>query len=111
MRFLRFIFNDNRSKLIPVILFAAILAVALYSVEDAADSSGRLQYDMTLRAIARSLADCYAIEGHYPPNIEYLYENYRVRVDDEKYFVIYEIFAPNIAPTVKLIDRRSPVYG
>jgi len=92
-------------------LFAAILAAALYSVEGAAGSSERLQHDMTLRAISRALADCYAIEGHYPPNIEYLYENYRVRVDEGKYFVIYEIFAPNIAPAVKLIDRKSPVYG
>ena len=93
-----------------MLLFAAILAVALYSVDDATNSSDRLQYDMTMRSISRALADCYAIEGHYPPNIEYLYENYRVRVDETKYFVIYEIFAPNISPTVKLIDRRSPVY-
>ena len=111
MDFLRFFFNKNRSKLIPLLLFAAILAAAFYSVEDATSSSERLQYDMTLRAISRALADCYAIEGHYPPNIEYLYENYRVRVDENKYFVIYEVFAPNISPTVKLIDRRSPVYG
>jgi len=111
MRFLRFFFSNSRRKIIPLILFAAILAVALYSVDDATNSSDRLQYDMTMRAISRALADCYAIEGHYPPNIEYLYENYRVRVDEDKYFVFYEIFAPNISPTVRLIDRRSPVYG
>jgi len=109
MRFLRFIFYNTKIKLLPLILFALILAVALYSIQDAVDSSNRLQYDMTMRAISRALADCYAIEGYYPPNIEYLYENYRIRVDESKYFVLYEVFAPNISPSVRLIDRRSPV--
>jgi len=111
MRFLRFIYNNNRKKLLPIILFAVVLAAALYSVQDATDSSDRLQYDMTMRAISRALADCYAIEGYYPPNIGYLYEHYRVKVDENKYFVLYDVFAPNIAPTVRLIDRRSPLYG
>ena len=91
-------------------LFVAVLTIALYTMEDATDSSDRLQYDLTVQAIERALADCYAIEGHYPPNIEYLYENYRVRVDENKYFVLYEVFAPNISPTVRIIDRRSPIY-
>lgn len=106
MRFLQF-FNNNKKKLLPIMLFAVIVALAIYSVEDATNGSDRLQYDMTVRAIARALADCYAIEGYYPPNIDYLYENYRVRVDEDKYFVLYKIFAPNVSPTVKLIDRRS----
>ena len=110
MRFLRLIYNNNRRKLLPIILFAVILAVAVYSMEDATSSSDRLHYDMTLRAIERAVADCYAIEGYYPPNMDYLYENYRVRVDEDKYFVVYNIFAPNISPSVSLIDRRSPVY-
>ena len=111
MHILRFIFINNRKKFIPLILLAAIIAFALYGVNDATDSSDRLQHDLTLRSIQRALADCYAIEGYYPPNIEYLYTNYRIRVDEEKYFVVYDIFAPNVAPTVRLIDRRTPVYG
>jgi len=43
--------------------------------------------------------------------MEYLYTNYRIRVDEEKFFVVYNVFAPNIAPSVRLIDRKSPVYG
>lgn len=110
MRFLRFLYSNNRKRILPILLFAVIVAFALYGVQNATNDSDRLQYDMTLRAIQRALADCYAIEGYYPPNIDYLYEYYHVRVDGDKYFVLYDVFAPNIAPTVRLIDRRSPIY-
>ena len=110
MRILQFIFLDNKKKLVPLLLFAVILVFALSGVEDAAGSSGRLQFDLTERAIRRALADCYAIEGYYPPDLSYLYENYHVRVDEEKYFVMYEIFAPNIMPSVRLFDKRPLTY-
>ena len=110
MSILRFFIKNNHKKILPLILFAAILAVALYSVQNATNDSDRLQYDLTVRAIQRALADCYAIEGYYPPNMGYLYENYHVRVDESKYFVLYDIFAPNVSPSVRLIDRRSPIY-
>jgi len=110
MHFLQFIYRNNRKIILPIVLFALILVFVLYGVENAADSSGRLQYDVTARAISRALADCYAIEGYYPPNMNYLYDNYNVRVDEDKYFVLYEIFAPNVSPTVKLIDRRTLIY-
>ena len=110
MHFLQFLYRNNRKIILPIVLFALILIIALYGVENASDSSGRLQYDVTVRAISRALADCYAIEGYYPPNMDYLYDNYNVRVDEDKYFVLYEIFAPNVSPTVKLIDRRTLIY-
>jgi len=110
MRILRFLSQNSRKKLLPLVFFIAILVFVLYGVQNATDNSGRLQYDFTLRAIQRALADCYAIEGYYPPNMQYLYDNYAVHVDTDKYFVLYDIFAPNIRPTVQLIDRRSLIY-
>jgi len=110
MRILRFFNQNSRKKLLPIVFFVAILIFVLYGVQDATDNSGRLQYDLTVRAIQRAITDCYAIEGYYPPNMQYLYDNYPVRVDTERYFVLYNVFAPNIRPTVQLIDRRSPIY-
>ena len=110
MHFIRFLYKSNRKKFPPLILFAAILIFVLYGVHDVTSNSGRLQYDLTLRAIQRALADCYAVEGYYPPNMLYLYDNYPVHVDDDKYFVVYDIFAPNVRPSVQLIDKRSRIY-
>ena len=107
MRFLRFLNLNNRKRILPLVLLAVILIFLIYGVQDAAGNADRLQHDLTMRAISRALADCYAIEGHYPPNMQYLYDNYHVRVDEERFFVFYSIFAPNITPTVKLVDRSQ----
>lgn len=57
-------------------------------------------------AIIRSAVQCYAIEGFYPPNIEYLEENYGLLVDHDKYFISYSVFASNIIPEVDLFQKN-----
>lgn len=62
----------------------------------------------TLRnAIAQASVQCYAIEGRYPPSVEYLEEQYGVLIDRERYNVFYDGFASNIMPDITVI----PVEG
>lgn len=62
----------------------------------------------TLRsAIRRSCVQCYAIEGRYPPSVEYLEEQYGIQIDRERYNVFYNGFASNIMPEITVI----PVEG
>ena len=110
MQFFRFFSNNIGKRLRPVVLLIAILAIMMFGMTSAIGTSDRQQHEMTMNAIRRAVADCYAIEGYYPPNMDYLYDNYNVSVDEDKYFVLYEVFAPNIRPSVRLIDKRSPTY-
>ena len=43
---------------------------------------------------------CYAIEGRYPPSVEYLEENYAVQINRKKYNVFYDGFASNVMPEI-----------
>ena len=56
-------------------------------------------------SILRGAINCYALEGVYPPDYEYLKENYGVRVDEEKYAVFYTVFASNIMPDVTVVEK------
>ena len=56
-------------------------------------------------AISRSIAHCYATEGYYPENLEYLKEHYGIRYDSEKYFVDYQVLGENIFPDVTIIEK------
>ena len=106
MQLLRYVLEKGVIKLFPLALFALIIAFALYGIQDAAGNSDRMRYDMTLHAINRALADCYAIEGYYPPNMDYLYDNYNLNVDSDKYIVDYSVFAPNIRPVLRLLEIK-----
>ena len=92
----------------PVLLVPTALAVllvftsALSNLQDGRVSEGRQQLE---DAVRRSAVACYAAEGIYPPNLEYLEEHYGIQVDRERYTVMYEIFASNLMPDVTVLEN------
>lgn len=60
------------------------------------------KFEILSDAIKRSAVQCYAIEGFYPPNIEYLEDNYGLVVNHDNYVVSYNIFASNIMPEIEI---------
>ena len=56
-------------------------------------------------SIRRGAISCYALEGVYPPDYEYLKENYGIRVDEEKYTVFYSVFASNMMPDITVVEK------
>lgn len=56
-------------------------------------------------AVRRAATACYAQEGVYPPDIEYLEENYGIQINHELYTVRYEIFASNLMPDITVLEN------
>ena len=98
----------RRSYLGPALLVPATLAIlllflsALSDLQDGHSSKGRQQLEDALR---RSAAACYAAEGIYPPNLDYLEDHYGIQIDRERYTVIYEVFASNLMPDVTVLEN------
>lgn len=90
------------------LLAAAVLAVLLLSVfrhpKTDLEDSGALAIR---EAVRRSALQCYAVEGVYPPNLQYLEDNYGLQVNTKDYYVSYEAFASNLPPTVKVVNRKE----
>lgn len=57
-------------------------------------------------AIRRSCMACYAAEGAYPPNLEYIQEYYGVQIDEKKYTVHYMVIADNLMPDITVLENR-----
>jgi hypothetical protein len=49
------------------------------------------------------IAQCYALEGAYPPDLKYLEDNYGLIMDTGRYIYHYDMFASNIFPDVKVL--------
>ena len=97
-------FSFIRGLLLPCVVAAVLLcfASALESLESGTNAEGLRQLEEALR---RGCAACYAVEGAYPPDLEYLQEHYGVRVDDEKYTVHYNVFASNLMPDITVLEK------
>lgn len=93
----------------PVLLVPAALAVllmftsALSNLDEGRQSEGRRQLE---EAVRRGAVACYAAEGAYPPDLEYLEAHYGLQVDRERYTVVYEVFASNLMPDVTVLENE-----
>ena len=89
-----------------VALFAAIAVWMAAGVRDAARLSDEEGLRLAQEAIDRAVVSCYSLEGVYPATYEDLKAKSGLAIDEEKYIVIYEIFASNIRPSVIVMERQ-----
>ena len=98
----------RRFSIGPVLVIPAVLCVlllfstALSNLEEGRGREGKEQLE---EAVRRSAVACYAAEGIYPPDLEYLEEHYGIQVDRERYTVVYEVFASNLMPDVTVLEN------
>ena len=56
-------------------------------------------------ALRRAAVACYAVEGIYPPNVEYMVEHYGLQIDSRRYVVSYTSFAENLMPDITVLEK------
>jgi hypothetical protein len=93
----------NRSLGFAIIVFALLVAFFLISLFSVAGRNDARETEMVASALQRAIVTCYAVEGKYPPNLSYLYDNYGVRVDESRYAVFYDVIASNVMPSVEVV--------
>jgi hypothetical protein len=99
--------NKHHARPLGVTIAVFLLALALLFflsgvVEDKSIESGRTRLETALH---RAIVTCFAVEGRYPPSLQYITENYGVSYDDDRYVVFYDAFAANVLPTVSVSVR------
>lgn len=97
----------NKMYLLSAVLFIAAAVWFVVSVNNADSAGNEKQTEAVYRTIMNGAALCYSIEGEYPPSLEYLEDNYGVRVDKSKYAIDYSYFGANIRPTVTVAEKGA----
>ena len=90
--------------LMPLAVAAVLLIflTGLSNLDRDRSEEGRQQLEDALR---RAAVACYAAEGIYPPDLDYLKVHYGLQVDEENYAVFYEVFASNLMPDITVLER------
>lgn len=96
------------SYLFPFITFALILCAVCLSVFSVGETSREQGKKICEDAIRRAILSCYAQEGSYPPSIEYLEENYELRID-QRYTVHYTVIGSNLPPDLTVLEKQELV--
>lgn len=93
--------------LLVAVLIMAVIAVFIFiSIADYSESYGEKNLREIRETLLTHIAQCYALEGRYPPDLSYLETNYGFQLNRDKYIYHYELFASNIFPDVKIFLRE-----
>lgn len=92
----------KRSILLALMVLLCFL-LALSRMEQGRQEAGKQQLEEVLR---RTAAACYAAEGFYPPNVDYMAAHYGLQFDADRYLIHYEVFASNLMPEITVVERK-----
>lgn len=92
--------------LLSLLLFLAVLFFFLFGVRAMESKSEEESLASLRNAIQRDCVQCYAIEGRYPPSVEYLEEHYGIVIDRDRYHVFYDGWASNVMPDITVLPAE-----
>lgn len=93
--------------LFPSVGFILLLLFFLGGIRSVNDTTLKKQQESLETALTRSISQCYAVEGTYPPSLEYLITNYGLAYDDNTFFVDYEYYGGNLFPEVTVLRKQK----
>lgn len=84
-------------------LFIIFFGFFIYSSNRIDASSYDSQRNHLQETIQKEIAQCYALEGTYPPSLDYLEKHYGLVYNKELFYVDYVAIGSNIYPDVSVI--------
>ncbi|MBP7402705.1 MAG: hypothetical protein KBA30_08820 [Clostridia bacterium] len=89
------------------IAMAGILIVAVFIALAQVSGGQAEQYrEIQLEAIRKAALQCYALEGAYPPDLDYLADRYGLILDPDRFVYRYEVPAGNLPPIVEVFPNE-----
>lgn len=85
---------------LPFIVIMVLLLVG--SLAGYEDNEANIDQHNIEATVEKYVIQCYASEGSYPPDLEYLTTHYGLILNEKKYIYEYDIFASNIMPDIKI---------
>lgn len=109
----RFERNSNRISLskLPALLslaaFVVLFVLFCGGIRSVSDTTLEKQKESLSTALQRSIVQCYAVEGAYPPDLDYIKEHYGLTYDEDLFYVDYQPIGSNIMPDVTILARTG----
>ncbi len=83
--------------------FVGLLVAFLFGITSVNRTTIEKQQESLQTAIERDVLHCYAVEGFYPPSLDYIKEHYGLVYDEETFFVDYKPVGSNIMPDITIL--------
>ncbi len=88
------------------VLAAGILLYFLTALSNLNQDHAMQDKQQLETALKRSAVACYAAEGIYPPDLQYLEDHYGIQINEDLYTVKYEVIASNLMPDITVLENQ-----
>ena len=89
--------------LLAVVVILAIVYFVMFKYPDIRKNVLEESRESIRKTVIEKAIECYAVEGVYPENLEYLEKNYSLVVNHEEFIVCYTAYANNMMPDVQVL--------
>lgn len=88
---------------LPFLILAVMVAIFIIGIRSVDDSTYEKQRESLQTALHRSISQCYAVEGVYPPNLEYIKTHYGLTYNEDLFYVDYQPIGANLYPDTTIV--------
>ena len=95
-------------RALPLLVLVILLPLVLFAASRTLGArAGQESLALAEQSVRRAAVQCYALEGRYPPDLDYIRENYGVDPDPGRYTVVYHCFASNLLPEITVLPKEG----
>lgn len=96
-----------RGVAITVLVFALMALVLVFALGKVDNTTQDEQNKALEDAVRGATMMCYAVEGRYPFDVDYLRKHYGIYYDQNKYIVRIDGFADNVLPEIRVLKKGT----
>ena len=97
----------NPKDIIKLLVTVLVLVLAVVLVNRISNSQQSAESEIVRQSIKDAAINCYAVEGAYPDDLQYLRDNYMLAYNEDRYFVTYKSFSSNHIPDIYVTERGA----
>lgn len=91
--------------LITVVFFLAVVLLFNIGVNYLSQANESEALETVRMAVTRATVQFYAIEGRYPPSLNYLENRFGLQLDHERFIIQYNSLGSNVMPQIIVLAR------
>ena len=95
----------NKKDVASIAIFIVLILSFVLLINSITTKNNGRELQIVRDAVKNAALTCYAVEGVYPNELDYLREHYHLSYNEEKYHVFYEPLASNLMPSIKVAER------
>ena len=93
------------SVLGTIAVFIALIVLFNYGVNNLTRANEEEALEAVRNAVTRAAIQFYALEGRFPPHLDYLEERFGLQLDHERFEIVYSAFGANVMPQIFITPR------